>query len=202
MPIDTQLGFALRDARKDKGMSLSDVAGRLKITIPTLKAYEAGEKTIPPERWTAMKKILPNIDEWTKKTPMDFDARNPLVIMLGGESIRLSAIPRTETALLRLGTGGMRRVLEAINALKSPEVKNEFGRYDSKQRTEFTLRCLREFDSASGKKVDFEMVQAVIDLQNHSEKKFLLRVLEIAERNNLSMKDLRDLILGERKAEG
>jgi len=200
MSINVKLGNAVREARKAKNMSSSALADRLKVTIPTLLAYERGVNPIPPERLTAIKKILPNLDDGTADAPT-LNAREPEMTLTGGVRVKIDSIARDMSGIGRLGPAATRKLVEVLGGLKTPEENMAFAKKNEGERTAWALHLLLAFDKARGKKVDFDMVQVLLNLQQDDEKRrYFLHVISTARKNDLTIEELQRLIEGERKA--
>jgi len=200
MSIDMKLGNAVREARKAKNISSSDLANRLKITIPTLLAYERGVNPIPPERLTTIKKILPNLDDGTADAPT-LNAREPEMTLTGGVTVKIDAIVRSMAGVSKLGPAATRKLVEVLGGLKTSDEHLEFAKKNEGERSAWALHLLLAFDKARGKKVDFDMVQALLILQQDDERcRYFLHVLSTARKNDLTIEELQRLIEGTRKA--
>ena len=121
--------------------------------------------------------------------------------LTGGTIVKIDSIARNTSAIGKLGPMATRKLVEVLGGLSTQDEHMAFAKMNEAERCARALHLLLAFDKARGKKVDFDMVQVLLNLQQDDERRrYFLHVLATARKNDLSIEELQRLIEGERKA--
>ena len=134
-PLDVMVGAKIRIFRTHRGLSQSDLAGKIGVTFQQVQKYEKGTNRVGASRLSRIAAALGisigELFESSKDKPAD--SKSPFRLLAEPDALRvLKAFSRTSDPRVRRAIA---RVVETI-ADQRPAVKSSIGRHAAAKRRE------------------------------------------------------------------